>query len=262
MRGTKAGPLSICRRAALDGGNNWQTENFNGQQPGNRGLSADEHVDDNLRLSEVLDRCPPTIPPEPLNFAHPDFALMAARTGLARGVRSFFYVSYDRCRSWQGPYDMPMFGQTGIAARTDYQIQADHSALLFLTANKADGSEGKVICVRTIDGGQSFGFLAKVGEEMAGPGDFAIMPASLQLAGGRILCVRRCRQGSTGLSWIDIYASDDRRAILAVSQSTGELSRAGAQRQSTQPAPIARRSSALDLRQSRPTLYHRGPPKS
>ena len=44
---------------------------------------------------------------------------------------------------------------------------------------------------------------------MAGPGDFAIMPASLQLAGGRILCARRCRQGSTGLSWIDLYASDD-----------------------------------------------------
>ena len=205
----KSRPFVNLQARSLDGGDSWKIENFNGEQPGDRGLSVDEHLDDNLRLSEVLDRRPPTIPPEPLNFAHPDFALMAARTGLARGARSFFYVSYDRCRGWLGPYDMPMFGQTGIAARTDYQIQAEHSALLFLTANKSDGSEGKVICVRTQDGGQSFELLADVGEEMAGPGDFAIMPASMPLSSGRILCARRCRRGSTGLSWIDLYASDD-----------------------------------------------------
>ena len=105
-----------------DGGETWQIEAFNGQRPGQRGLSADEHVESSLWLSEVMHDSSLAKPTHSLNFAHPDFAMMAARTGLARGVRSFFYVSYDRCRSWQGPYQLPMFGQTGIAARTDYII--------------------------------------------------------------------------------------------------------------------------------------------
>ena len=89
------------------------------------------------------------------------------------------------------------------------RVQDAQSALLFLTANKADGSEGKVICVRTADGGMSFELLSEVGEEPSGRGDFAIMPAGLQLSTGRLLCARRCREGATRLSWIDLYASDD-----------------------------------------------------
>ena len=162
-----------------------------------------------LRLDEVMDGMTAAIPSEPLNFAHPDFALMAARTGLARGVFSFFYASSDRCRTWDGPYRLPMFGCTGIAARTDYLIRDEHTATLFLTANKADGQEGKVICVRTQDGGMSFELLSQVGEEPRASGDFAIMPASLLLPGGRILCARRCRDGATGLSHIDLFTSDD-----------------------------------------------------
>lgn len=202
-------PFVNVQARSFDGGESWQLEEFNGVRPGNRGLSADEHMHAGLRLSEVLADWPPTIPTCPLSFTRPDFALMAARTGLVSGTRSFFYASHDRCHSWQGPYYLSMFGQTGIAARTDFLIQGDQTALLFLTANKTDGQEGKVICLRTEDGGQSFDLLAEVGAEPTGAGDFAIMPASLQLPSGRFLCARRCRMGSTGASWIDLYASDD-----------------------------------------------------
>ena len=202
-------PFQNVQARSLDGGESWLLEDFNGARPGNRGLSADEHMQAGLRLSEVFDDLPPSIPTQPLDFSHPDFALIAARTGLARGARSFFYASYDRCRSWLGPFQLPMFGQTGIAARTDYLVLNDRSALLFLTANKVDGHEGKVICARTDDGGRSFALLADIGEEPADAGDFAIMPSSLQLPSGRILCARRCRHGATGRSWIDLYASDD-----------------------------------------------------
>ena len=202
-------PFLNVQARSLDGGQTWRLEDFKGEQPGGRGLSADEHLDAGLRLKEALDDHPPTLPTRPLSFSHPEFALMAARTGLERGARSFFYASYDRCRSWQGPYRLPMFGETGIAARTDYVILGDQSALLFLTANKADGEEGKVICVRTEDGGQSFQRVAQVGAEPTGSGDFAIMPAGLLLPGGRILCALRCRRGYSGASWIDLYASGD-----------------------------------------------------
>ncbi len=205
----KSAPFLNMQARSHDGGETWQIEAFNGQRPGQRGLSADEHVESSLWLSEVMHDSSLAKPTHSLNFAHPDFAMMAARTGLARGVRSFFYVSYDRCRSWQGPYQLPMFGQTGIAARTDYIIHGPHAALLFLTANKSDGQEGKVICVRTQDGGQSFELVAEIGAEPQGSGDFAIMPGSFQLPSGRILCARRCREGTSGKSWIDLFASDD-----------------------------------------------------
>ncbi|MCY4063201.1 MAG: sialidase family protein [Chloroflexi bacterium] len=194
---------------SLDRGLTWRVEAFNGDRPGERGLSADEHMNPGLRLAEVMSAETAAIPSQPLNFQHRDFALMLARTGLARGVFSFFYLSYDRCRTWAGPYRLPQFGSTGIAARTDTIILGAHSALFFLTANKADGEEGRVICVRSDDGGQSFRLLSEVGGEPQGPGDFAIMPAGLQLPSGRILCARRCRRGGSGLSWIDLYASDD-----------------------------------------------------
>ena len=202
-------PFVNMQARSLDGGESWQVEAFNGYVPDGRGLSADEHMGPGLRLSEVMDAQTATLPSEPLNFAQPDFALMTARTGLARGVFSFFYLSTDRCRTWKGPFRLPMFDQTGIAARTDILIRSAHSALLFLTANKADGAEGKIICVHTEDGGQSFELLSEVGTEPPERGDFAIMPGSLQLPSGRLLCARRCRAGATSLSWIDLYASDD-----------------------------------------------------
>ena len=205
----KRRPFVNMQARSLDGGLSWRAEDFNGTRPGDRGLSADEHMGPGLRLAELVDGNSAEIPAQALDFAQPNFALMAARTGIGRGVVSFYYVSSDRCRSWAGPYRLPMFGQTGIAARTDYLIQDSLSALLFLTANKADGDEGKVICVGTEDGGQSFELRAHIGEEPADRGDFAIMPAGLQLPSGRILCARRCRAGATGLSWIDLYASDD-----------------------------------------------------
>ena len=205
----KRKPVRNMQARSLDRGATWQIEAFKGARPGGRGLSADEHMDAGLRLGQVMTAETAPTAPQPLNFTGENFAIMLARTGLARGVFSFFYVSDDRCRSWAGPYRLPMFGCSGIAARNDTIVQSENSALLFLTANKADGKEGKVICVRTDDGGQSFALRSEVGGEQLREGDFAIMPSSLALPSGRILCARRCRQGASGLSWIDVYASDD-----------------------------------------------------
>ena len=179
----KGRPFVNMQARSLDGGQTWQVEDFIGTRPGGRGLSADEHMGPGLRLGEMVAADSAEIPPQALDFRQPDFALMAARTGIGRGAVSFFYASADRCRSWAGPFRLPLFGQTGIAARTDFLIQDSHSALLFLTANKVDGDEGKVICVSTEDGGQSFSAAQLMSAaNRPGAGDFAIMPASLRLA--------------------------------------------------------------------------------
>ena len=85
--------------------------------PGNRGLSADEHMNQPLWMGNMLEgENGPKASPGKIEFTHPDFALMCACTHLRAGARSWFYISYDRCRSWLGPYWLPMFDQTGIAA--------------------------------------------------------------------------------------------------------------------------------------------------
>src|SRR5690606_28860761 len=94
-------PFVNVQARSTDGGETWTVEDFPGKTPGGRGLSADEHVNAGLKLEEVIDADAPTVPETGIDFQQPGFALMCARTGLAAGVQSFFYVSGDRCKSWQ-----------------------------------------------------------------------------------------------------------------------------------------------------------------
>lgn len=206
-------PFTNVQARSRDGGRSWTVEGFNGRRPGGRGLSADEHLDlSSLQVGELLDGPDGPTDCPGFDLAAPDGALMMARTGIDAGCRSFFYNSSDRCRSWQGPYKLPMFETTGIAARTYFVLEGPHQALFFLTANKRDGREGRIIAVRTTDGCRSFAPVAAVGPEPEGV-DFAIMPASVRAPSGLLLCAVRCRGGDRAArqdrNWIDLYGSDD-----------------------------------------------------
>lgn len=200
----------IGRQArSFDGGLTWQDEPFTGTIPGGTSLSGDEHVVPDLQSQPniVAGRDLPPLS-TPIDFTDPETIVMCARTGLDRGSISWFYVSRDRARSWQGPYRLGDFGLPGISARTDIVPLGRYDALFLLTAVKANGDEGHVFAIRTRDGGQSFSFEGFVGPE---PEGFAIMPASLRLPDGDILSFIRCsalvegkRQG-----WIEQYRSSD-----------------------------------------------------
>jgi hypothetical protein len=207
-------PFIGMQARSLDGGQTWQVQETPCRTPGNRGLSADEHMKRNLGIGQVLEAGnAPVDCPGGIDFTHPDFALMCARSGLKAGAKSWFYISYDRCKTWEGPFKLPMFGQTGIAARTDYLVSGADECTLFLTAAKPNGDEGRVFCSRTTDGGKTFVFLSWIGPE---PDGFAIMPASVRLSESRILVAIRCREGGQNLetkrNWINLYASNDNGA--------------------------------------------------
>lgn len=223
-------PFLPMQARSLDGGQTWEVQPTPADTPGGRGISADEHMDPSLHVKEIVTD-ENTLPacPGGIDFTHPDFALMCARTGLRAGSVSWFYTSTDRCRSWQGPYRLPMFGMTGIAARTDYLVNGRDSCMLFLTAAKANGQEGRVFCAETVDGGKTFELVSTLGPE---PEGFEIMPASLRLSDQRILVAVRCKVGGTEFTeaqhTIDLYASDDNgRSWSKVGQPVSDMGRGG-----------------------------------
>lgn len=203
-------PFTAMQARSADGGETWNVSETPCRIPGTGTLSADEHVQDKHRHQK--DSTFST--PQSVNLTHPDFAMMCSRSGLKAGAHSWFYTSTNRCHSWEGPYQLPMFGYTGIAARTDYLVSDSDACLLFLTASKSDGQEGLIFCARTTDGGKSFSLLSQIGPE---PDGFAIMPASVRLSATQILVAVRCRGKSKQSNrdweqlhnWIDLYASDD-----------------------------------------------------
>ena len=153
---------------------------------------------------------PPGVSPEqptdlhdPIDFTHPDFAMTVRMENTNAGT-SRFYFSYDRGHTWRGPYRLPLFGQKGVMGRTDMIVNGPSDCLLFLTASKANGLEGRPFCARTTDGGLTWRFLSFIGPEPTG---YSIMPSTVRLSATDL--VTTIRRLDKPRSWIDAYASHD-----------------------------------------------------
>lgn len=184
---------------SLDGGETWKVEN-----PASRGALIP--VGDALHgiTPPGLVERPWTDCPGGIDFTHPDFALTVRMTSANTGPARFYY-SLNRGHDWQGPFRLPLFGQRGLAPRTDYVVRGKHECLLFMTAPKQDRKEGRPFCARTRDGGRTWEFAGWIGPEPAG---YSIMPATTSLSGPKsLLTAVRCREGQR--SWIETFRSDD-----------------------------------------------------
>ena len=186
---------------SLDGGLTWKIEN-----PSEKGalipIGAALHGITPPGLKEKPWRnCPGGI-----DFTHPDFAMTIRMTDVNSGPARF-YCSTDRGHNWDGPFRLPLCGQKGIAARTDYIVNGRDDCLLFLTAPKANGREGRPLCVRTTDGGKSWNFVGWIADE---PQGYAIMPSTVRLRDNELLCAIRCREfAPERKSWIETFRSLD-----------------------------------------------------
>lgn len=140
---------------------------------------------------------------EPIDFTHPDFAMTFRMEDFRGGGQSRFSYSYDRGKSWNGPYALPLFDTPGIAARTDYLVEGKHELLVFLTAGKSNGLEGRTLCVRTRNGGLNWEFLSWIGPEPDADG-YRIMPSSVRLSENEIITTVRDRESDRNLikAWI------------------------------------------------------------
>ncbi len=178
---------------SLDGGRTWSIETPEGLRPP-AGLKV-AGVPTAEGGPDAVD-CPGGI-----DFAHPDFALTARMASIHIGPSRFYY-SMDRGKTWQGPCKLPDFGQPGVAARTDYIVNGPGDCMLLLTVAKSNGREGRVVTVRTTDGGKSWNLVSFVGPEPP-VSDYSIMPATVRLSPERLLTTVRHR------GFIDAYRSDD-----------------------------------------------------
>lgn len=209
----KTRPFVAMQARSVDGGESWQSVETPVRTPGNKGLSAGEHSDS--QAGENGGGNEPAPVEQAIDFTHPDFALMCARQDLTGGSRSWFYTSADRCHSWEGPFAIPMMGQIGLAARTDYLVSGPDECLFFLTAPTVEGTEtgSRIFCARALGGGRTFEFVSWIGPE-SGNG-FSIMPASVRLSDTGILVAtreRRTGEDNVSANWIDLYRSSDNGA--------------------------------------------------
>ncbi len=196
---------------SIDGGETWVIED-----PNTRGFlipfgdSLHGIAPPNLIQPRVQD-CPGGI-----EFTHPDFALTLRMTSIHAGESRFHY-SYDRGRTWEGPFRLPNFGAAGTAARTDYLFDGRNSCTILITVAKSDGREGRVAAARTSDGGKTWRFLSYLLAEPPA-GAFSIMPSSVRLSPSRIVTTLRQREGSQ--HWIDaVHSNDDGRSWQFLSQA-------------------------------------------
>jgi len=167
-------PIEVVMARSLDGGETWKLEH-----------------PDNVNSDDSGVQCPGGI-----DFTHTDFALRC------RG--EVFNVSYDLGRSWSKPYILGKFGQPKVMARTDYLVEGKNQCLIFLTAAKSNDKEGRVFCVRTVDGGRTLDVASWLGPE---PEGFSIMPSTVRLSETELISAIRRKE--KGVGFIDVYKSND-----------------------------------------------------
>jgi hypothetical protein len=186
-------PAQHLLARSADGGETWRIEHPDSLKPPPNAMVAKVHTEPG---GKTATDCPGGI-----DFTNPNFAFTLRLEDVNVGPSRFYY-SYDRAKTWQGPFRLPHFGQKGIAARTDYLVNGTHDMTAMITAAKSNGHEGRVICVRTQDGGKTWKMLGFIGPEPEEK-DFAIMPSSLRLSRNSILTAIR------HIGWIELYRSDD-----------------------------------------------------
>ncbi|HUW20647.1 MAG TPA: exo-alpha-sialidase [Sedimentisphaerales bacterium] len=182
-------PHSNVLGRSLDGGQTWTVED-----------------PENFVGDEGLEEMPS---PGNIDFASPDFAM--------RVTDGKFFISYDRGKTWKGPYKFPDFGTDRLTSRTDYIVNGRNDCLLFLSAKESKveaGIQDRAFCARTTDGGKTFKFLSwMTGEPITVR---SVMPSTVRISEKELVSAMRRRHDikrsdapDTTKNWIDVYQSKD-----------------------------------------------------
>jgi hypothetical protein len=175
--------------------------------------------------------------PGGIDFKAPGFAMRVVGIGYhgAYDENGSFFVSYNRGKDWQGPYQFnglmedPKLKGKDNTSRTGYVVTGPDSCLLFMSTRGKESSDDfmdKTYVAETTDGGKTFRFVSWV----IPPDDpfRAVMPAVSQLADGTIVATLRRRDlkddkfNRTKPCWVDCYSSTDKGRTWSFTSRVGE----------------------------------------
>jgi len=178
--------LSVFARS-LDGGMTWIMEDP-------EGYAGDGGEPANLK--------------QKINFTHPDLVI--------RCTGQTFYYSYDRGKTWAGPFLFPDFGREKITSRTDYIVNNADDCLFFLSTREdsvQSNMQDRAFCAQTSDGGMTFTFLSWIGEPITVR---SVMPSTVRISDSHLVSALRRRvdehfenKPRLPRNWIDLYQSED-----------------------------------------------------
>ncbi|MHC4676461.1 MAG: hypothetical protein ACYTBZ_28565 [Planctomycetota bacterium] len=155
-----------------------------------------------------------------VNFADPNFAM--------RVTNNEYYVSYDRCQSWEGRYDMGDFGEPTVdswenTSRTDYIVNGPDDCLVFMSVKPVGGAFGtdRAFCIRTTDGGVTFqfqGWIVPLADPYRG-----VMPSTVRCSPTKLVSALRRRNMSESCdAWVDVYVSNNNGVTWSFLSQVGE----------------------------------------
>ncbi|HDP99325.1 MAG TPA: hypothetical protein ENN22_09105 [bacterium] len=186
----KSKPSYILLARSLDGGETWSIED------------PDNFAGDGGKPMPVKDK---------IQFGHPDFAM--------RCWENEFFISYNRGKTWQGPFLFPGFGLNQLTSRTDYLVTGEESCLFFLSSkveNVKAGLQDRAFCAGTSDGGKTIRFVSWMAETDTLR---SVMPSTVRPAENHLVSALRRRYDPTPSqgyvlqkNWIDVYQSLDNGA--------------------------------------------------
>ena len=146
-----------------------------------------------------------------MDFSNPGFAFKC------QGER--FYYTYDRGKSWFGPYRLKVTGLAGagedMESHTCYIINGKKDGYFFFGV-EPEGAEDRFYCTRTKDGGKSFEFLGWISPPPDEAPEFerwAVYSAVKVSKNHLVAALRRKINKRRGkiqrLNWIDVFQSKD-----------------------------------------------------
>ncbi|MFW5879578.1 MAG: sialidase family protein [bacterium] len=184
---------------SLDGGETWTIENAYKQ--GITGQAMDHKIGDKA--------IPPKELGKPMDFSNPNFAILFQRESNRNGPTHFYYT-YDRGKSWSGPFNFPNFDSIGVTNRTDYIINGKSDMFVMLSIG-----HGRTGIAQTRNGGINWELVSYIGpdftnsEKTYNRNDYSLMPSTVRLSPNEILTTIRHREGDEGHVWITSYFSND-----------------------------------------------------
>lgn len=143
-----------------------------------------------------------------INFAAAGFGL--------RNRDNTFCFTYDKGKTWNGPFHYPDFGLGKLTSRTDYIVENSNEAFIFTSVKDSrvrTPLQDRAITIKTNNGAKSFEFVGYMTELDTVR---SVMPATVRIDKSHLVSAMRRRidppsDEKYGLpkNWIDVYESKD-----------------------------------------------------